>query len=167
MPYVRDVPPAGASAAELIRYYDREFEKLEAESKSVDAMLEAINIIGVSQAWFWDDTNLGDPGATFMRGNSNVMAAMTQINVSFENLAGKSIVQLLKTSTIDSGSTLGLINTSGLGSGLYTVNGPPVIGQTFAAIFVTAFAGQSGNPVNGDVMSLRWDFNAFPPQRVL
>lgn len=167
MPYVRDVPPVGATRQELVRFYDTEYQKIEAQFTVLDAVLEALDVIGIAQAWFWSDVVLGDPGPGFMRADSNVMSTITQINVNFENVAGKSAAQLLKTSTIDEGTTVGIINTSGLGSGIYLVDAPTIINATFLEISVSNFQGQSGNPQPDDIMQLRWDFNSFAPQRVL
>lgn len=171
MPYVRDVPPVGANREQLVRFYDREFEKLEAESLTTDAMLEALKISGVSSTWFWDDTGgLGEPPIGFMRANTTSIQGFTVINVNLIDAAGRDISQLLKTSTILTGDLVGLINTSGQGSGNYTMQadliyqGAPA---TFVTLSVGNYQGANGNPAPDDVMALRWEFNAFPQHEVI
>ena len=167
MPYVRDMPPVGATQAELVRFYAGEFLKIEGELLRLDGALESINIVGAAANWFWDDVFPGEPASGFMRADSNTLGAITQINVNFENAQGKSIVQLLKTSTIEVGDLVGLINTSGLGSGNYDVAAPVAFFPNHIEITVQNFQGQSGNPAPNDILQMRWEFNTFPPQPAL
>jgi len=167
MPFTKSVPPIGASRAELIRFYEGEYTKLELESERVDAALEALEIIGVSAQWFWDDTILGEPAPGFMRSDSNIMSTITQINVNFEDTQGRNIAQVLKTSEILDGDLIGLVNTSGLGAGNYLVNGVVVFQANHIEIPVDTFQGQSGNPTPDDIMALRWEFATHARQKTL
>ncbi len=162
MPYTKDPIPVGASVEELVRYYDGELEKIQQLSSEHEAMLEAIDIIGISATWFWDDGLLGEPAPGFMRGNNNAMFAMTQIKVNLIDAQRKNVEQLLKTSIIKEGDLLGLINISGLGGGNYNVSGPVAFFATHIEIPVETFQGQSGNPVPDDVMAMRWEFATAP-----
>ncbi len=163
MPYRKSPVPVGANMQELVRYYDGEFTKLEQETAEHLSMIEALDIIGISATWFWDDvTTGGEPAPQFMRANNNVMSAITQINVNFVDAQNKSILQLLKTSTINDGDLLGLINISGLGGGNYIVSGPVVFQANHIEIPVGTFEGQSGNPVPDDVLAMRWEFATAP-----
>ena len=164
MPYRKDPVPVGASVEELVRYYDNEFNKLEQETSEHISMIEALDIIGVTATWFFDDVLSGVPAAGFMTLDNNTMSATTQINVNFESAQGKSIVDLLRTSTIKEGDLIGLTNIAGLGGGNYLVSGAPVFQVDHIEIPVDTFRGQSGNPTNNDVMALRWEFATAPGQ---
>ena len=164
MPYVKEPPPTGASRDELVRYYDGELEKLQTEFERSDAGLEALSIIGVIAQWFWQDAFPGEPAVGHISADSNIMDTITQLNVHFTDTQGRDIQQALKTSTIEPGDLLGLINVSGLGAGNYIVNAPVVFFANHIEIPVDTFQGQSGNPTDDDVVEMRWEFNTHAPQ---
>jgi len=167
MPYVKTVPPTGANTADLVRYIDVELEKLRVEHERLDAGLEAVNIIGVIADWFWDDVVLGDPAPGFMRANTGNIQDFTVIVVNYIDLQGRDIVEALKTSTIEVGDKLSLLNQTGNMGGVYDIVAPTILQATNVVILVGNFEGQNGNPQPNDVMELRWEFNTHAPQAVL
>ena len=165
MPYVKESPLAYIrDMGGLVRYLDGELEKIATESIRQDAGLEALAIIGVIAEWFWQDAFPGEPAVGHMSADSNIMDTITQVNVHFTDTQGRDISEVLKTSTIEPGDLLGLINVSGLGAGNYIVTGPVVFFANHIEIPIGTFQGQSGNPTDDDVVELRWEFNTHAPQ---
>ena len=162
MPYRKDPVPVGATLEELVRYYDGELSKLEFETTEHIAMIEALDINGINARWFFDDVLSGVPAAGFMTLDNNTMSATTEIRVNFVNAQDKSILELLKTSTIKDGDRVGLTNISGLGGGNYLVNGDVIFFTNHIVIPVDTFQGQSGNPTNDDIMAFTWEFATAP-----
>ena len=167
MPYIKTVPPTGANTADLVRYIDGEFEKIRVEHERLDAGLEAVNIIGVIADWFWDDVILGDPPPQFMRANTGSIQAFTVIVVNYIDLQERDIAQVLKSSTIEIGDKVSLLNQTGNGGGVYDIVAETVLNDDNMVLFVGNFVGQNGNPAPLDVMELRWEFNTHAPQAVL
>ena len=168
MPYVKEVPPTGANTADLVRYIDGEFEKLRVEHERLDAGLEAVNIIGVIADWFWDDTGgLGEPPIGHMRANVPAMQNFTVITVNFIDQQGRDIREVLKTSTIEVGDSLSLLNQTGNGGGVYVIDQPVLFSTNHIAIFLANFQGSPGNPMVDDIMEMRWEFNTHAPQAVI
>jgi len=167
MPYVKTVPPTGANTADLVRYIDGELEKIRIEHERLDAGLEAVNIIGVIADWFWDDVVLGEPAPGFMRANTGNIQDFTVINVNFIDLQGRDIAEVLKTSTIEIGDKVSLLNQTGNMGGVYDVVDTTLFFDNHIAILVGNFEGTNGNPLPDDVMELRWEFNTHAPQAVI
>ena len=164
MPYRKDPVPVGASLEELVRYYDGELNKLEQETQEHVSMIEALDIIGCSSTWFWDDVVLGEPPPQFMRANTNQLNAITIINLNFEDAQGKDVTELLKTSTISIGDLVQLVNVSGQGAGVYDVVDTTLFAANHLSILVGNFRGTTGNPLQDAVMAFSWEFATAPGQ---
>lgn len=162
MPYRKDPVPVGASMEALIRWIDGELVKLEQETTEHVAMIEALDIIGISATWLWDDVVLGEPPPGFMRADTNQLSTITAIHLNYQDAQGKNIQSLLNTSTIKTGDLVQLINVSGQGAGVYTVTAEPVFFTNHVEIPVGNFTGTTGNPLQDAVMGFQWEFATAP-----
>ena len=166
MVYLKDPPLAGGTnQQELIRYIDAELEKIQLETQRYEAMVEALNIIGCSATWFWDDTGgLGEPPPGRMRGNVASVQNFTVMSINYLDAQGRDVRDLLKISSIEIGDLLGLVVQSGQAAGNYIIDQVTLFAVNHFTVFTSNYTGSPGNPQVDDIVELRWEFNLFGPQ---
>ena len=91
----------------------------------------------------------------------------TVITVNYIYQQGRDIRDALKTSTIEVGDQLSLLNQTGQGGGVYDVDQETLFSDNHFVVFLANFQGANGNPSVDDVMEMRWEFNTTAPQAVI
>jgi len=164
MAFVRDEVPIGGSLGNLRKWLHRVFQQLDDWHTLADSQLQTLVFLaraqGITINWLWEagvDTST-EPAERHVKGNNNLMSAITQYAISRKELFGREIGGAAL-ERMQTGDQLFVTNQNKGAQFLYVLSGPPVPQgdpATWFQLDVTPVSGTSANPTAEDQMDFKW-----------